>query len=39
VVALSISFGVGGIDAARRMIERETVEKRSEEAKDDIEHL
>jgi hypothetical protein len=39
VVALSISFGVGGIDAARRMIERETQEKRSEEAKDDIEHL
>ena len=27
VIALAISFGVGGIDAAKRMIERETVEK------------
>lgn len=39
VLALAISFGVGGIDAAKRMIERETVEKSTEEAKDDIEHI
>jgi Conserved TM helix len=42
VVALAISFGVGGIDAAKRMIERETQEKRSKDAKDakdDIEHM
>lgn len=39
VLALSISFGVGGIDAAKRMIERETGEKRTEKTKDDIEHI
>ena len=39
VAALAISFGVGGIDAAKRMIERETVEKRATNAKDDIEHI
>jgi hypothetical protein len=39
VAALAISFGVGGIDAAKRMIERETVEKRTNDAKDDIEHI
>ncbi len=39
VAALAISFGVGGIDAAKRMIERETVEKRATGAKDDIEHI
>lgn len=39
VIALSISFGVGGIDAARRMIEREAVEKRTEETRDEIEHI
>jgi hypothetical protein len=39
VLALAISFGVGGIDAAKRMIERETVEKRTDEGKDDIEHI
>ena len=39
VAALAISFGVGGIDAARRMIERETAEKRADEAKDDIQHI
>ena len=39
VAALAISFGVGGIDAARRMIERETVEKSPNEAKNDIEHI
>jgi hypothetical protein len=38
VVALSIAFGVGGIDAAKRMIERESVPKREEE-KDEIEHI
>lgn len=40
VVALSISFGVGGIDAAKRMIERESAEKQAAESnKDGIEHL
>jgi len=39
VAALAISFGVGGIDAARRMIERESAEKRAAETKDDIEHI
>lgn len=39
VVALSIAFGVGGIDAARRMIERETLEKGAAETRDDIEHV
>jgi hypothetical protein len=38
VVALAISFGVGGIDAAKRMIEREHRETRKDEG-DDIEHL
>jgi hypothetical protein len=37
VIALAISFGVGGIDAARRMIEKESEEKREE--KKDIEHI
>jgi hypothetical protein len=39
VIALAISFGVGGIDAARRMIDNETTAKREEEAKDEIEHI
>jgi hypothetical protein len=39
VLALSISFGVGGIESAKRMIEREAMEKRSNEVKDDIEHI
>ena len=39
VIALSIAFGVGGIDAARRMIENEAVSKRDETAKDEIEHI
>ena len=39
VAALAISFGVGGIDAAKRMIERETLEKRTGDTKDDIEHI
>lgn len=39
VTALAISFGVGGIDAARRMIERESTEKRAAETRDDIDPL
>jgi hypothetical protein len=39
VIALAISFGVGGIDAAKRMIEQETTEKRTDNSKDDIEHI
>jgi len=42
VAALAISFGVGGIDAAKRMIERETLEKRTQDAKDekdDFQHM
>lgn len=42
VLALSISFGVGGIDAARRMIERQSSGVESEEPEEeekDIEHL
>lgn len=38
VIALSIAFGVGGIDAARRMIEQESAE-RKEGAGDKIEHI
>ena len=37
VIALSIAFGVGGIEAARRMIEKGAAEK--VEGKDDIQHL
>jgi Mechanosensitive ion channel, conserved TM helix len=39
VLALSISFGVGGIDAARRMIERQAGKEDQEPEKEDIEHL
>ncbi|MDD5240535.1 MAG: hypothetical protein PHG47_02315 [Sulfuricella sp.] len=39
VVALSISFGVGGIDAAKRMIERESAENCAAGVKDEIEHI
>jgi hypothetical protein len=39
VLALALSFGIGGIDAAKRIIEREAVEKRVDETKDDIEHI
>ncbi|GAO37291.1 hypothetical protein SCT_2710 [Sulfuricella sp. T08] len=39
VIALAISFGVGGIDAAKRIIEKETAEKRADETKDEIEHI
>lgn len=38
VIALAISFGVGGIDAAKRIIERESAEKCPEEA-NDVEHV
>ena len=37
VIALAIAFGVGGIDAARRIIEKGASEK--VEGKDDIQHL
>jgi hypothetical protein len=39
VTALAISFGVGGIDTAKRIIEREIAGKRPEETKDTIEHI
>jgi len=39
VASLAIAFGVGGIDAARRMIERETAEPRNGKPKDEIEHI
>jgi hypothetical protein len=39
VIALAISFGVGGIDAAKRMIENEAMAKREDAAKDEIEHI
>ncbi len=39
VVALAVAFGVGGIEAAKRIIERETTEQGSEARKDDIEHI
>jgi hypothetical protein len=39
VIALAISFGVGGITAARRMIENEASADRGEEQKDEIEHI
>ena len=37
VIALAIAFGVGGIEAARRIIEKGAAEKT--EGKDDIQHL
>ncbi len=37
VLAMAIAFGVGGIDAAKRVIEEEA--KKKEEGKQDIEHL
>src|SRR5512134_175379 len=37
VLALSISFGVGGIDTARKIIEKETEKK--DEGKEEIEHI
>ena len=39
VVALAIAFGVGGISAAQRIIEREFGEEHKEKAREDIEHL
>lgn len=39
VAALAIAFGVGGIDTARKMIEKEVMQKREVEAGKDIEHL
>jgi hypothetical protein len=39
VIALAISFGVGGIDAAKRTIERETAGTGSKDTKDDIGHI
>ena len=39
VVALAIAFGVGGISVAKRIIEKETTEKRAEETQDGIEHI
>jgi len=38
VLALAIAFGVGGIEAAKKVIEKETVEKKDEK-NDDIEHI
>ena len=39
VIALAIAFGVGGIDTARRIIEKEVIAKSEEETKDEIEHI
>lgn len=39
VIALAIAFGVGGISAARRMIENEASSSHDEEYRDEIEHI
>lgn len=39
VAALAIAFGVGGIGAAKRIIEREIDEDRKEKPQGDVEHL
>jgi hypothetical protein len=39
VIALAIAFGVGGIDAARRIIEKESMPAREGEKKEEIEHI
>lgn len=39
VIALSIAFGVAGINAARRIIEKEPAKKRKDEIEDEIEHI
>lgn len=39
VVALAIAFGVGGIPAARRMIEREVIERERTSTHDDIDPI
>lgn len=38
VVCLAIAFGVGGIEAAKRVIEKETTEKK-EDQKEEIDHI
>ena len=39
VIALAIAFGVGGIGAAKRIIERELAEERPAKTPDDVEHI
>lgn len=39
VMALAIAFGVGGIEAAKRVIEQEALEKSANKPQDEIEHL
>lgn len=39
VIALAIAFGVGGIDTARRIVEKKFAEAPPEQAPNDIEHL
>jgi hypothetical protein len=39
VIALAIAFGVGGIDAARRVIEKESLDKQKDETPDEIDHI
>ena len=39
VIALAIAFGVGGINTARRIIEREAAEEPPKKVQDEIEHL
>ncbi|MBU1426461.1 MAG: hypothetical protein KKH12_09640 [Gammaproteobacteria bacterium] len=39
VIALAIAFGVGGIDAARRIIEKESLDRQKDETPDEIDHI
>lgn len=39
VIALAIAFGVGGIESARKMIEKEASPRRKPDSSDDIEHI
>lgn len=39
VIALAIAFGVGGIDAARKIIERETAQPEEKKEDQDIRHI
>lgn len=39
VIALAIAFGVGGIDAAKRIIEKESLDKQKDETPDEIDHI
>jgi len=39
VIALAIAFGVGGIDVARRVIEKEAAAKNKGRTEDEIEHI